>query len=493
MPCWYFDKSDLRKTPSIQDGVPIETEARYRREATRFIFDMGSKLGLSHDTLATAVVFFHRFYVFHSFKKFPRYITSTCCLFLAGKVEETPKKCRDLVKVARSLLPDAQFVQFGEDPREEVMTFEKILLQTIKFDLQVEHPYKFLVQYAKALKADKAKVENLVQMAWTFINDSFCTTLCLQWEPQIVAVAVMYLAGRLCKFEPQDWAYNRGRWWEQFIDDISMDLLEDICHQVLDLYSHQKPKGSSSKGKRERPKTPGDGEKSGEPTPKTARQDSKHGKSDGKPKSASGSKRSNPQTPSSQPKKHSQPPASSSGGGEVSRQDSTNTEVVAMETVETADSGAIETHNPSKSSAVPSQITTASASAHAEYQYQSFMAAGDMARQYSHSYTSSTMFPPGQAYGAVPTTPQTPTPPQHRPNYATPPPPTPPFPSPYTQPVPPVFLPRFPPVPGSFDQGQSTFPPTPPSFYPSAPSTATGVAPVRISGRRDQQSGNPWA
>ena len=38
--------------------------------------------------------------------------------------------------------------------------------------------------------------------------------------------------GRLCKFEPQDWAYNRGRWWEQFIDDISMDLLEDICHQV---------------------------------------------------------------------------------------------------------------------------------------------------------------------------------------------------------------------------------------------------------------------
>lgn len=56
------------------------------------------------------------------------------------------------MKVARSLLTDAHFVQFGEDPREEVMTFEKILLQTIKFDLQVEHPYKYLLQYAKALK-----------------------------------------------------------------------------------------------------------------------------------------------------------------------------------------------------------------------------------------------------------------------------------------------------------------------------------------------------
>lgn len=44
---------------------------------------------------------------------------------------------------------------------------------------------------------ERSKIEKLVQMAWTFINDSLCTSLCLQWEPQIVAVAVMYLAGEL--------------------------------------------------------------------------------------------------------------------------------------------------------------------------------------------------------------------------------------------------------------------------------------------------------
>uniref|UniRef100_H2YMJ9 Cyclin-like domain-containing protein n=1 Tax=Ciona savignyi TaxID=51511 RepID=H2YMJ9_CIOSA len=100
-PCWYYDKADLKKTPSLADGVPAETEARYRREGPRFIFDMGTRLGLHHDTIATAIVFFHRFYMFHSFKLFPRHITATCCLFLAGKVEETPKKCKDLIKVAR--------------------------------------------------------------------------------------------------------------------------------------------------------------------------------------------------------------------------------------------------------------------------------------------------------------------------------------------------------------------------------------------------------
>ena len=35
-----------------------------------------------------------------------RYVTSTCCLFLAGKAEETPKKCRDLVKTVRQLTND---------------------------------------------------------------------------------------------------------------------------------------------------------------------------------------------------------------------------------------------------------------------------------------------------------------------------------------------------------------------------------------------------
>ncbi|KAM8921136.1 cyclin-K isoform 2-T2 [Pelodytes ibericus] len=248
-PCWYWDKKDLAHTPSQVEGLDPATEARYRREGARFIFDVGTRLGLHYDTLATGIIYFHRFYMFHSFKQFARYVTGACCLFLAGKVEETPKKCKDIIKTARSLLNDVQFGQFGDDPKEEVMVLERILLQTIKFDLQVEHPYQFLLKYAKQLKGDKNKIQKLVQMAWTFVNDSLCTTLSLQWEPEIIAVAVMYLAGRLCKFEIQDWTSKPmyRRWWEQFVQDVPVDVLEDICHQILDLYSQgkqQMPHGS---------------------------------------------------------------------------------------------------------------------------------------------------------------------------------------------------------------------------------------------------------
>lgn len=50
------------------------------------------------------------------------------------------------------------FLKFFFLLQEEVMTLERILLQTIKFDLQVEHPYSFLLKYAKSLKGKYPKL-----------------------------------------------------------------------------------------------------------------------------------------------------------------------------------------------------------------------------------------------------------------------------------------------------------------------------------------------
>ncbi|XP_037817556.1 cyclin-K-like [Lucilia sericata] len=239
MPCWYYDKNELRDTPSVRDGIPLETERRYRKEGARFIMTCGTQMGLGHNTMATGVVYFHRFYMFQSFKHFPRYVTACCCLLLAGKVEETPKKCRDIIMIARQLLTDNHFYSFGKEPKEEVITLERILLQTIKFDLQVEHPYSFLLRYAKCFKGDQQKLQKMVQMAWNFVNDSLSTVVCLQWEPEIIAVALIYLASKLSKFTVVDWVGRQPhhtRWWDMFVSDVTMDILEDICHQVLDLY-----------------------------------------------------------------------------------------------------------------------------------------------------------------------------------------------------------------------------------------------------------------
>ncbi|CAO2639293.1 Ccnk [Lemmus lemmus] len=240
-PCWYWNKKDLAHTPSQLEGLDPATEARYRRKGACFIFDVGTSLGLPCDTLATGITYFHRFYMFYSFKQFPRHVTAAACLFLAGKVEETPKKCNDIIKTAHSVLNGVQCGEFGDELVSEVLVLEKILLQTLQFDLEVKHPYQYLLRYAKHLKGNKGKIKKLVQMAWTFVNDSLCTTLLLQWEPEIIAVAVMYLAVHLNKFKIQERTSTPmfKRWWEQCVPDVSVDILEDIGHQILDLYTQR--------------------------------------------------------------------------------------------------------------------------------------------------------------------------------------------------------------------------------------------------------------
>jgi cyclin K len=150
--------------------------------------------------------------------------------------EETPKKCRDIIRKATTILSSQKFASFGEDPKEEVITMERILLKTIKFDLQVDHPYRFLIEYAKSLKSNgSTPKEQVVQKAWNFINDSLETTLCLQWEPEIIAVAMMYLACKISKYDVIDWkgrTPEHQKWWDMFVKDMTKNILEDICHQV---------------------------------------------------------------------------------------------------------------------------------------------------------------------------------------------------------------------------------------------------------------------
>jgi len=49
-------------------------------------------------------------------------------------VEETPKKCRDIIKTAKSILSDNQFEVFGEDPkvRVSVIFIVSIVLEASK-------------------------------------------------------------------------------------------------------------------------------------------------------------------------------------------------------------------------------------------------------------------------------------------------------------------------------------------------------------------------
>lgn len=58
----------------------------------------------------------------------------------------------------------------------------------------------------------------------------------------------MHLACKLSKFDVVDWTGRTSdhlRWWDTFVDDMTIEVLEDICHQVLDFYSTAQDEPSS--------------------------------------------------------------------------------------------------------------------------------------------------------------------------------------------------------------------------------------------------------
>ncbi|KAI8851287.1 cyclin-like protein [Chytridium lagenaria] len=85
---WIFHEDELRSTPSARDGISWARETADRAKGCQFIFTVGMALQLPQTAMATACVYFHRFYMRQSLKAHNYYDVGGTCIFLAAKIEE---------------------------------------------------------------------------------------------------------------------------------------------------------------------------------------------------------------------------------------------------------------------------------------------------------------------------------------------------------------------------------------------------------------------
>lgn len=192
-------------------------------------------------TIATAIVFCHRFFLRQSHARNDRFVIATVCMFLAGKVEETPKLLQSVICVAYEIRhkkdPDmVQRIKIKEvcdQERELVLIGERLVLATLGFDLNVHHPYKPLVTAIKKLKVAQ---NSLAQVAWNFVNDGLRTSLCLQFKAHHIAAGAIFLAAKFLKVKlPSN---DKKPWWQEF--DVSPRQLEEVSNQMLELYEQHR-------------------------------------------------------------------------------------------------------------------------------------------------------------------------------------------------------------------------------------------------------------
>ncbi|CAB4054374.1 CCNT [Lepeophtheirus salmonis] len=234
---WYFSAESLHMTPSRRHNITSEKELGYRQQAANFIQDMGQRLHVPQLCINTAIVYMQRFYMFHSFTRFHRNTIAAAALFLAAKVEEQPRKLEHVIKVAHICLHreqpplDTRSEQYIEQA-QELVTNENILLQTLGFDVAIDHPHTHVVRCCQLVKASKDLAQTSYFMA---TNSLHLTTMCLRHTPTIVACVCIHLACKWTNYKIP--LSSRGKEWFLYVDpNTSLELLNKLTDEFLTIF-----------------------------------------------------------------------------------------------------------------------------------------------------------------------------------------------------------------------------------------------------------------
>ncbi|GBF60705.1 cyclin [Trichophyton mentagrophytes] len=242
---WLFTDSDLRYTPSLLDGMSMETEHTQRSKGVNFITQVGILLKLPQLTLCTASVYMHRFFMRYSMVDLPQrpgrhpYPIAATALFLATKVEENCRKMKELIvaccRVALkqpNVIVDEQSKEFWKW-RDTILHNEDLLLEALCFDLQLEQPYRLLYDFICFFQVQDDK--RLRNSAWAFVNDSTFTVLCVQFSARTIAASALYAAAMHCDAAFADDELGRP-WWEQI--DVDVREVRRACNRMAEIYDN---------------------------------------------------------------------------------------------------------------------------------------------------------------------------------------------------------------------------------------------------------------
>ncbi|XP_067131716.1 cyclin-L1 [Centruroides vittatus] len=229
----------ISPTPSLIDGLDQETEMDLRILGCELIQTSGILLRLPQVAMATGQVLFQRFYYSKSFVRHSMEIVAMACITLASKIEEAPRRIRDVInvfhhikqvrtgKTIQPLILDQNYINL----KNQVIKAERRILKELGFCVHVKHPHKIIVTLLEVLKC---KNQKLMQTAWNYMNDSLRTNVFVKYHPETIACACIYLSARLLKIPLP----NKPPWY--LIFNVTENNIQDICSTILHLYARKK-------------------------------------------------------------------------------------------------------------------------------------------------------------------------------------------------------------------------------------------------------------
>jgi len=193
-----------------------------------FIQTLGEQLKLRQQVIATATVYFKRFYSQNSLKCVDPLLLAPTAIFLASKVEEFGvisntrliNTCSTVIKNKFSYAYPQQDFPYRSN---HILECEFFLLENMDCCLVVFQPYRPLVQYCQDLGAE----ETVLPVAWRMVNDSLRTDVSLLYPPYQIALACIHMACVVLSKDTKSWFAELH---------VDLDRVQEICKYILALY-----------------------------------------------------------------------------------------------------------------------------------------------------------------------------------------------------------------------------------------------------------------
>ncbi|KIY43058.1 C/H/G cyclin [Fistulina hepatica ATCC 64428] len=197
------------------------------------IAKLGKRLHFRQRVIATATVFFRRFYLKNSYCETDPFLVISACCYVAAKAEESPIHIKSVINESRSLFSQESYGQrIFTSEVSKIAEMEFYLIGDLECDLVVFHPYRTLVALCRSCPEEKDPFagkylgffgleagelgigiggdegprywgtgdgylelsEGALQTAWFIINDTYRSDICILHEPHLLAIAAIYLA-----------------------------------------------------------------------------------------------------------------------------------------------------------------------------------------------------------------------------------------------------------------------------------------------------------
>ncbi|CAD6188025.1 unnamed protein product [Caenorhabditis auriculariae] len=237
---WIFSNEEMQQAASIVDGYTLQEELTFRQQAASFIQEMGEMLNhgirdrgrTSLLGLCIANIHMHRFFYFHSFKRFDYRDVAAACLLLSGKSEECPRKLSHIVKVwwgkKFPMVKSPPSGGVSMEAEQYLVTLENLVLQTIAFDINIMNDL------------DKGGLhKKITAVAYYFATDILCV---MNWTIRFSSISIavacihivcIYADFKIATLRPSD---VTGEWYSSYDKEMTKECLTEMSNEFMQVY-----------------------------------------------------------------------------------------------------------------------------------------------------------------------------------------------------------------------------------------------------------------